>query len=180
MKEALPSQSVLQDAGDRRAKDGKPDMLLAVPGRLATVEPVVGGGLARPKLLATACPADRHPFRPRQADRDHLAAGCRRLRRLPRLLLLPGGPGERNMAYPRAMTEVVESAPAGCFARGSPAVDQYSRSQADTEMNSCIQMDKNSIRGVVTVASCRGREYTGLARCQTTLRSCSDARPERL
>jgi hypothetical protein len=36
MKKALPSQGVFQDASDRRAKDGRVEMLLAVPGRLGS------------------------------------------------------------------------------------------------------------------------------------------------
>ena len=66
-------------------------MSLAVSRRLVAVERVAGGGAACPKPLATADPAGGHPLCPRATDRDDVAPGGRSQRRLPRLLLLPGG-----------------------------------------------------------------------------------------
>ncbi len=61
-------------------------------GRLDGVEPVAGGGAACPKSLATARPACGHSLRPRATNRHNLASCRRGQPRLPRLLLLPGGP----------------------------------------------------------------------------------------
>ena len=45
------------------------------PERMVRVEPVVGGGVARPQPLATAGAVDGHSLRPRAADRDHVGSG---------------------------------------------------------------------------------------------------------
>src|ERR1017187_9473081 len=91
MKKALLSRCVFQDAHDRRAKDGRFGMSLAVPGGLVRVEPWAGGGAACPQPLGTAGPACRHSLRPWATDRNELAAGGGSQPRLPRLFLLPGG-----------------------------------------------------------------------------------------
>ncbi len=71
MKKALPSQSVFQDASDRRAKDG--ESKLAMSERMVGVERVAGGRVARPQPLAAAGAADGHPLCRRAAHRHHLA-----------------------------------------------------------------------------------------------------------
>jgi hypothetical protein len=84
MKKALPSQDVFHDACDRRAKDRRFDMSLAVCGRLDRMEPVAGGRAACPMPLSTACLVGGHPLCPRPTNHDDLAARRRSQSRLPR------------------------------------------------------------------------------------------------
>ena len=89
MKKALLSRCVFQDANDRRAKDGETE--LAMSERMVGVESVVGSRIACSQPVATASAACGHSLCPRPSHRHHLAPRRRGQRRLPRLLLLPGG-----------------------------------------------------------------------------------------
>src|SRR5271154_1117943 len=109
MKKALLSQDVYQDESDRRAKDERSKMLLAVPGRLVSVERLARRGVARSQSLAVADPVCGYPLRRRAANRDDLASGSRGQRRLPGLLLLPGSPWTQDQ-YGRHAVVGVDSA----------------------------------------------------------------------
>jgi hypothetical protein len=77
MKKALPSHCVVKKPCDKRTKDGKCKLLLAIAGKLGPVGTMAGGRNACTQPLATAGPSGGHPLRARSANCDHATCGDR-------------------------------------------------------------------------------------------------------